>query len=58
MSKGCVAAADIVCLHAGAAIYVSGLAESHAEGVNTARQAIADGRAKDVLERLVAATNA
>jgi anthranilate phosphoribosyltransferase len=46
-------ALDIVCLNAGAAIYVSGLADSHPQGVEMARQAIAEGGAKDVLEKLV-----
>ena len=48
---------DIVCLNAGAAIYVSGLADSHAEGVKMAQQAIVDGHAKNVLQQLVAASN-
>lgn len=37
------AAKDIVCLNAGAAIYTSGLANSFAEGVQTARKVLADG---------------
>ena len=48
---------DIVCLNAGAAIYVSGLADSHAEGVKMAQQAIVDGHARIVLQQLVAASN-
>jgi anthranilate phosphoribosyltransferase len=51
-------AADIVCLNAGAAIYVAGLADSHQQGVDKARQAIAEGKAKAVLEQLVSKTNA
>lgn len=49
-------ALDIVCLNAGAAIYVSGLAVSHLEGVEKARQAIAEGRASQVLNNLIAKT--
>ena len=50
-------ALDIVCLNAGAAIYVSGLADSHRQGVEMARQAIADGKARDVLQKLIDKTN-
>ncbi|MBC8211140.1 MAG: anthranilate phosphoribosyltransferase [Gammaproteobacteria bacterium] len=50
-------ALNIVCLNAGAAIYVSGLAESHQAGVEMAQQAIADGRAQKVLAHLIAKTN-
>ena len=52
------AALDIVCLNAGAAIYVSGLAESHQQGIQLAQQAIASGAARDVLKNLVTKTNA
>ena len=51
------AALNIVCLNAGAAIYVSGLAESHQQGIEMAQQAIANGSAKDVLKNLVGKTN-
>ena len=51
------AAKDIVCLNAGAAIYVSGLADTHQQGIELAQQAIADGRATDVLQQLVSQTN-
>ncbi len=51
------AALDIVCLNAGAAIYVSGLVDSHQQGVNLARQAIADGKAQAVLNELITKTN-
>ena len=47
------AAHDIVCLNAGATIYVAGLADSHAEGVKQAQQAIASGAAKATLAKLV-----
>jgi len=51
-------ARDIVCLNAGAAIYVSGLADSLAAGVEAAKAAIDSGRAAEVLQNLVARTNA
>ncbi len=50
-------ALDIVCLNAGAAIYVSGLADSHQQGVEMARRAIAEGKARDVLQKLIDRTN-
>lgn len=40
------AAQDIVCLNAGASIYVAGLANSYAEGVTIARRVIVEGRAQ------------
>ena len=46
-------ARDIVVLNAGAAIYVAGLAETLAEGVEKADQAIASGEARNRLDRLV-----
>jgi anthranilate phosphoribosyltransferase len=49
---------DIVCLNAGAAIYVSGLAATHADGVAMAQQAIDSGAAGEVLTRLIAVSNA
>ncbi len=49
---------DIVCLNAGAAIYVAGLADSLAAGVDAARAAIADGKAAEVLQKLVDRSNA
>ena len=51
-------ARDIVCLNAGAAIYVAGCADSLAAGVDAARAAISSGRAAAVLDDLVARTNA
>ena len=51
-------AADIVCLNAGAAIYVAGCADSLAAGVEAARAAIAAGGASRVLDDLVAISNA
>ena len=38
-------ARDIVCLNAGAAIYVAGCADSLADGVEAARAAISSGKA-------------
>jgi len=51
-------ARDIVCLNAGAAIYVSGCANSLAAGVEAARAAISSGKAAAVLQNLVARSNA
>ncbi len=44
---------DIVTLNAGAAIYVSGLSGTLAEGVAKADQIIASGKAKSILEKLI-----
>ena len=52
------AARDIVCMNAGAAIYVSGVAASLGDGVDAARAAISSGKAQAVLDDLVARTNA
>ena len=46
-------AQDIVCLNAGAAIYVSGIAGSLMEGIEKAQAVVADGTAKQKLEALV-----
>jgi anthranilate phosphoribosyltransferase len=46
-------AKDIVCLNAGAAIYVSGIADSLQAGISKAEAAIAGGAAKQVLDSLV-----
>jgi anthranilate phosphoribosyltransferase len=51
-------ARDIVCLNAGAAIYVSGCADSLAAGVEAARAAISNGKAAAVLQNLVVRSNA
>ena len=48
---------EIVCLNAGAAIYVAGLADGISEGVHKAEQALADGSAKQCLRGLVAVSN-
>ena len=49
---------DIVCLNAGAAIYVSGLADSLQAGIEAARATIASGKAAEALQNLVASSNA
>jgi anthranilate phosphoribosyltransferase len=51
-------ARDIVCLNAGAAIYVAGCADSLAAGIEAAQVAISSGRAAEVLQNLVTETNA
>ena len=51
-------ARDIVCLNAGAAIYVAGLADTLAAGVDLARATIADGKAAATLQSLVDTSNA
>lgn len=48
--------ADLAVINAGAAIYAAGGAENIADGVEAARQAIADGRASLALDRYVEAT--
>lgn len=50
------AARDIVALNAGATIYVSGLAETLAEGVDRAFEALASGAARQSLERFATFT--
>jgi anthranilate phosphoribosyltransferase len=50
-------ARDIVCLNAGAAIYVAGLTATHAEGVAKAQQAIDSGVAAVRLHQLIDLTN-
>jgi anthranilate phosphoribosyltransferase len=49
---------DLAMLNAGAAIYIGGRAETLAEGVAQAGAAIDSGAARELLERLVAATAA
>ena len=50
-------ARDIVCLNAGAAIYVSGISDSLAAGVAAAQASIDGGKAADVLKKLVSKSN-
>ena len=52
------AALDIVCLNAGATLYVAGIAKDIATGIQMARAAIASGAAKKKLDAFVAATQA
>ncbi len=49
-------ARDIVCLNAGAAIYVAGLAETLTAGVEQASQVIANGAVNEKLEQLITKT--
>ena len=49
-------AADVIALNAGAAIYVSGIADSLAQGVAMAQDAIASGLAAEKLTELAAFT--
>lgn len=49
-------AADIIALNAGAAIYVSGIADTLKEGVSMAQDAIGSGLAKEKLRELAAFT--
>jgi anthranilate phosphoribosyltransferase len=51
-------AADLAVINAGAAIYVAGHSETIAQGVEAAREAIADGSAADALARYVSVSNA
>jgi anthranilate phosphoribosyltransferase len=51
------AARDIVCMNAGAAIYVAGLSASLAGGVALAAEAIAAGAARNKLEQLIQVSN-
>lgn len=50
-------AKDIVCLNAGAAIYVSGITATLAEGVEKAKAVIADGSARSKLDALIEYSN-
>lgn len=50
------AAKDIVCLNAGASLYVAGLAKDYATGVQLARKVIADGQAQQKLNQFIEKT--
>ncbi len=45
-------ARDVVCLNAGAAIYVAGLASSLFDGIEIARQNLANGAAKNLRDEI------
>ena len=47
---------DIVCLNAGAALYVAGVADTVAHGIEAARAALASGDARAKLEHFIATT--
>ncbi len=47
---------DIVCLNAGAALFVAGVADTIAHGIDAARAAIASGDARAKLEHFIATT--
>ncbi|CAM3674610.1 anthranilate phosphoribosyltransferase [Polynucleobacter brandtiae] len=49
-------ASDIVCLNAGAVLYVAGIAPSIASGIEIARATIASGAARQKLDQFVVAT--
>lgn len=53
---GSSAATELAVINAGAAIYAGGAADSIADGVQAAREALADGRAARALERFVLAS--
>ena len=50
------AAKDIVCLNAGAAIYVAGLEPSYAQGVARARKVLAEGLVSQKLNQFIEQT--
>ena len=49
-------ASDIVCLNAGATLYVAGIAPDIASGITKAKAAISSGAARQKLDAFVAAT--
>lgn len=49
-------ASDIVCLNAGAVLYVAGVSPSISEGIQMARVAIDSGAAREKLDQFIAAT--
>lgn len=52
------AAKDIICLNAGAALYVAGISKSFAEGVLLARTTVAQGLAQQKLDQFIQFTQA
>lgn len=57
LQGGNPAVADIVCVNAGAALYVAGIAGSVPEGITLARKAIEEGNARKKLEDLIRESN-
>lgn len=51
------AAVDIVCLNAGASIYVAGVVDSYSAGVAKAREVIMNGKAQALFDAFIAKTN-
>ena len=51
------AASDVVCLNAGAAIYVSAIAESLDAGIAVAREMLVSGKAKQKFQQLIDTSN-
>jgi anthranilate phosphoribosyltransferase len=49
-------ARDVVCFNAGAALYVAGIAEKLDDGIERARQVIADGSARAKLDHFIRTT--
>lgn len=58
LAGGAPAAREIACLNAGAALYVSGLAESLEQGLGLADRAVSDGAAREVFESYRSRTQA
>jgi anthranilate phosphoribosyltransferase len=56
LNKKSGAASDIVCLNAGAVLYVADVAPSIASGIQMAQAAIASGAARQKLDQFIAAT--
>lgn len=50
-------ALDIVCLNAGASIYVSGVVDSYTKGIEMAKDVIANGKAALLFEQFIAKTH-
>ena len=46
-------ARDVVCLNAGAALYVASAADTLADGLARARESVESGRARETLHRFV-----
>jgi len=57
LNKKAGPASDIVCLNAGAVLYVADLCKDIASGITMAKAAIESGAARQKLDAFVAATN-